>query len=95
VPVNIVQAQLLLPRHQSLASALMMGFCWGAAAFLTPAFGRIADVRSLPFALSLACAIPLAGALLGLLLPDLAPTGDASPLAEPPPFPPAVPAESE
>ncbi|MBM3498354.1 MAG: MFS transporter, partial [Armatimonadetes bacterium] len=31
VPVNIVQAQLLLPRHQSLASALMMGLCWGVA----------------------------------------------------------------
>ena len=88
VPVNIVQAQLLLPRHQSLASALMMGFCWGAAAFLTPVFGRIADVTSLPFSLSLSCIIPVLSAALALFLPDLAPTAPALTSAEPPPLPP-------
>ncbi len=89
VPVNIVQAQLLLPRHQSLASALMMGFCWGAAAFVAPLFGRIADLTSLPFALSLSCAIPALGAALALVLPDLTASRDAVPMAEPPPLPPA------
>ena len=96
VPVNIVQAQLLLPRHQSLASALMMGFCWGAAAFLAPAFGRIADLTSLPYALSLSCGIPVVGAVLALFLPDLlAPRALALTGAEPPPLPPPPLAETE
>jgi FSR family fosmidomycin resistance protein-like MFS transporter len=95
VPVNIVQAQLLLPRHQSLASALMMGFCWGAASFLTPIFGRIADVTSLPLALSLSCAIPVLGALLALFVPDLASKAQTPAVAEPPLMPPPSFAEEE
>jgi len=93
VPVNIVQAQLLLPRHQSLASALMMGFCWGAAAFLAPVFGRIADLSSLPFALSLACGTAVLGAGLALFVPDLAVSQEATPVAEPSPPAPGLPVE--
>lgn len=88
VPVNIVQAQLLLPRHQSLASALMMGFCWGAAAFVTPVIGRIADVTSLPFALSVSCTIPVLGALFALLLPEFSMPADDVASMELPPMPP-------
>jgi len=94
VPVNIVQAQLLLPRHQSLASALMMGLCWGAASFLTPVFGHIGDVSTLASALSLACVIPLLGALLGVFLPDLRSPRHVPPAVEPVPLPPPL-AEGE
>jgi FSR family fosmidomycin resistance protein-like MFS transporter len=89
VPVNIVQAQLLLPRHQSLASAIMMGFCWGAASFLAPAFGHLADERSLLFALSLCCVTPVAGAAAALFIPDLRPPAGMAAPAEPPALPPS------
>ncbi|MBM3472096.1 MAG: MFS transporter [Armatimonadetes bacterium] len=95
VPVNIVQAQLLLPRHQSLASALMMGFCWGAGAFLAPAFGRLADVTSLPFSLSLSCVLPFLGAGLALFVPDLVTPRPVRAVVEPVPLPPPPLSEDE
>ena len=95
VPVNIVQAQLLLPRHQSLASAIMMGFCWGAGAFLAPAFGRLGDVASLPFSLSLSCVLPFLGAGLALFVPDLVTPSPVQGAVEPVPIPPAPMSEGE
>ncbi len=78
LPANIAQAQLLLPTRQSLASALTMGFCWGIASLLAPVVGRIADQTTLTWALTLACAIPALGAIIGAFLPDIR-------SAEPPP----------
>jgi FSR family fosmidomycin resistance protein-like MFS transporter len=90
VPVNIVQAQMLLPSRQSLASALTMGFCWGAASFLAPIVGHIADRTTLTFALSLICAIPVAGAVLAAFLPELRSAREFLPPAEPPSLPPPL-----
>jgi FSR family fosmidomycin resistance protein-like MFS transporter len=90
VPVNIVQAQLLLPSRQSLASALTMGFCWGAASVLAPLVGHIADQTTLTFALSLVCGVPLIGALLAVSLPELRAGLEVRAAAEPPPLPPPL-----
>lgn len=89
VPVNIVQAQMLLPTRQSLASALTMGFCWGAASFLAPLVGHIADRTTLTFSLSLVCLVPIAGATAAAFLPELRPGLPLHPPAEPPSLPPA------
>jgi len=89
LPANISQAQLLLPRRQSLASALTMGFCWGMASLLAPLVGRIADRTTLTHALTLACAIPLAGAAIGAFLPDVR-SAEAPTPTDPLPVPPAI-----
>ena len=88
VPINIVQAQFLLPSRQSLASALTMGFCWGAASVLAPVVGHIADRTTLTFALSLVCVVPIAGGTLAGFLPELRPGVEVQPPAEPPSLPP-------
>ncbi|MGQ9731696.1 MAG: MFS transporter [Candidatus Zipacnadales bacterium] len=84
VPVNIVQAQLLLPRHPSLASAIMMGFCWGVASFLTPLFGHLATLSSLTITLSSVSLIPLLASVLAIFLPESGGPPSRPTISEPP-----------
>ena len=91
VPVNIVQAQMLLPTRQSLASALTMGFCWGTAAAVAPGLGYLVDhYTTLEVGLSVACVLPLIAAGLALLVPELTtgkgPVGPEPPIIPPPPI---------
>jgi len=79
LPVNIVMAQQLLPRHASTASGLVMGLAWGVGAISAKFVGNGADhlTASLGEALGLQRALDysllmvVAGAAAALLLPDL------------------------
>lgn len=69
-PVNIAQTQDLVPQGMSMASSIGMGFAWGLAGIVTPIVGWISDSSgSLVYALSLTAFLPVAGALVGLVLP--------------------------
>ena len=77
LPVNIVMAQELLPRHASTVSGLIMGFAWGVGGLGATGLGAVADYWSasmgelsgLAQALDLVPLVCLAAALLGLALP--------------------------
>jgi FSR family fosmidomycin resistance protein-like MFS transporter len=66
LPINIVMAQELLPRHASTASGLVMGLAWGVGSAATTAVGALAD-RLTP-ALGAAVALERAMGLSALLL---------------------------
>jgi FSR family fosmidomycin resistance protein-like MFS transporter len=59
LPINIVMAQELLPRHASTASGLVMGLAWGVGSFSANEVGQAAD----RFALTLGPALGLQRAL--------------------------------
>ena len=68
VTVNIVLAQQLLPKHESLASSLAMGAAWGTAGLLNYPVGMIGDQVGLPRLLDGLVMLPLATAILTLFL---------------------------
>jgi FSR family fosmidomycin resistance protein-like MFS transporter len=84
LPINIVMAQELLPRHASTASGLVMGLAWGVGSFSAKLVGNAAD----RFALTLGPALGLQRALeysalmlvvatvVALFLPDTKQRGD-------------------
>jgi FSR family fosmidomycin resistance protein-like MFS transporter len=79
LPVNIVMAQQLLPRHATAASGLVMGAAWAVGSFSATGVGALADflARSAPAAAALGRAMEwsvlllLVAAALACLLPEL------------------------
>jgi FSR family fosmidomycin resistance protein-like MFS transporter len=77
LPVNIVTAQRLLPRHATAVSGIVMGLAWGIGGLGATGLGALADhwsltlgeVSGLARALDLTPLVPLAAALLALALP--------------------------
>jgi FSR family fosmidomycin resistance protein-like MFS transporter len=77
LPVNIVMAQRLLPRHASTVSGVVMGLAWGIGGLAATGLGALADqwavtmgeVNGLARAMDLTPLVPLAGAVLALALP--------------------------
>ena len=67
--VTIAFAQELVPARASTASSLVMGLGWGVAGVLLIGFGRLADLISVPRALSIVAAVPLLAAACALALP--------------------------
>lgn len=55
-PVILAQAQEIAPANPSLASAIVMGFGWGAAGLLLIAVGNLSDHWGIVPALQIACA---------------------------------------
>jgi len=89
LPINIVMAQELLPRHASTASGLVMGLAWGLGSFVTTGIGELADrltpalgpAVSLERALDVSAILLVAAAVAALFLPE---TGrPAAPVAKP------------
>ena len=68
VTVNIVLAQQLLPKHESLASSFAMGAAWGTAGLLNYPVGMIGDLVGLPKLLDGLVMLPLATSVLTLFL---------------------------
>ena len=81
LPVNIVMAQELVPRHASTVSGVVMGFAWGMGGLAAPGLGALADhwglamgeLAGLTRAMDLIPLLPLAGAALALALPETRP----------------------
>jgi FSR family fosmidomycin resistance protein-like MFS transporter len=77
LPVNIVMAQRLLPRHASTASGLVMGSAWGLGGLAATGLGALADnwavsmgeLDGLARAMELIPLVLLAGAVLAFALP--------------------------
>lgn len=69
-PGNIVMAQELMPQRPGIAVSLITGVAWGLAQILALPLGKIAEITSLPVALSGLCLIPLIGALFILPIPE-------------------------
>jgi len=73
VPVNVVMAQELAPRHAGTVSALMMGFAWGLAGLIfIPVIGWLSDRLTMQTTMSALIVFPLIGFFLTLKLPDAA-----------------------
>jgi FSR family fosmidomycin resistance protein-like MFS transporter len=78
LPVNILMAQELAPRHAGAVSGLVMGFAWGVGGVSTTLMGALADrlteslgyVGGLARALDIMAALPLLAALLACALPE-------------------------
>ena len=68
VTVNIVLAQQLLPKHESLASSFAMGAAWGTAGLLNYPVGMLGDRIGLPKLLDGLVMLPLATSVLTLFL---------------------------
>jgi FSR family fosmidomycin resistance protein-like MFS transporter len=91
LPINIVMAQELLPRHASTASGLVMGLAWGVGSAATTAVGALADrltpalgaAAALQRAMDVSALLLLAAAVVALFLPE---TG-RPPLPAPEPVP--------
>ncbi len=72
LPVNIVMAQELVPRHASTVSGFVMGFAWGMGGLAAPGLGALADHWARPLgeaaglarAMDLIALLPLAAAVL-------------------------------
>ena len=87
LPINIVMAQELLPRHASTASGLVMGLAWGVGSFSANEVGKAADrfARTLGPAMGLQRALEysslllVAAAVAALLLPKGRPAGSGDP----------------
>ncbi len=77
LPLNIVMAQRLAPRHASTVSGLVMGFAWGIGGLSTTGLGALADhwaasmgaVAGLARAMDLMPLVPLAAAAVACALP--------------------------
>jgi len=78
LPVNIVMAQELVPRHASTVSGFVMGFAWGMGGLAAPGLGALADhwalslgdAAGLARAMDLIALLPLAAAVLATALPE-------------------------
>jgi len=68
--VSVVLGQAYLPRQPGLASGLIVGFAIGAGGVGASALGWVADQWGLTTALGISAAMPLAGFLAALFLPD-------------------------
>jgi FSR family fosmidomycin resistance protein-like MFS transporter len=81
LPLNIVMAQELVPRHASTVSGLVMGFAWGIGGLGATGLGALADhwagsmgeVAGLARAMDLMALAPLLGAVLAAALPTARP----------------------
>ena len=73
---NIILAQRVLPENTSTATGLVMGLAWGVTGLLMPLVGTVADVLSIPAALSMATSLLLPAAVLVAWLPP--PAGSAA-----------------
>jgi FSR family fosmidomycin resistance protein-like MFS transporter len=86
LPINIVMAQELLPRHASTVSGLIMGFAWGIGGLGATGLGALADhwsvsmgeLSGLARALDLIPLVCLAAAALALALPGGTPAAPAT-----------------
>ncbi|MDH7498170.1 MAG: MFS transporter [Syntrophomonadaceae bacterium] len=70
LPVMVVFAQELMPRHVGLAAGLSMGFCWGLGSLGVFFNGLLADAAGLTASFWMAVAVLAAGFLLALALPS-------------------------
>jgi FSR family fosmidomycin resistance protein-like MFS transporter len=68
--VVVAFAQELVPSRAGTASSLVMGLGWGVAGVLLIAFGKLADVITVPRALDIAVMVPLLAVGLALTLPS-------------------------
>jgi len=73
LPVNVTYAQLIAPISAATVSSLMMGFAWGTGGLSVPLVGMMADRFGIERALIVLSVLPLAAALLALLLPSQKP----------------------
>ncbi|MGH7316554.1 MAG: MFS transporter, partial [Candidatus Rokuibacteriota bacterium] len=62
--------QAYLPKHPGMASGLIVGFAIGAGGLGASVLGWVADHWGLTAALGISAAMPLAGFLAALFLPD-------------------------
>jgi len=78
LPINIVMAQELLPRHASTVSGIIMGLAWGIGGVAAVAVGTLADqwssvygqTSALARAIDFSTILPLTAGLLAILLPS-------------------------
>ncbi|MEX2223274.1 MAG: MFS transporter [Candidatus Rokuibacteriota bacterium] len=68
--VSVVLGQAYLPKHPGMASGLIVGFAIGAGGLGASVLGWVADHWGLTAALGISAAMPLAGFLAALFLPD-------------------------
>ncbi|MCZ6680519.1 MAG: MFS transporter [Candidatus Poribacteria bacterium] len=71
ITVNIVLAQQLLPKNESIASSFMMGAAWGVGGLLNTPVGMLADRFGLANVLDGLVMLPLVAAFLMILLPEM------------------------
>jgi MFS transporter, FSR family, fosmidomycin resistance protein len=69
-PGNVVMAQEFMPKSAGIAASLITGLAWGIAQILALPLGKIADLTSIPAALTGLCFLPLLGLLLLAPIPD-------------------------
>jgi len=68
--VSVVLGQAYLPRHPGMASGMIVGFAIGAGGIGATALGWVADRWGLSSALWISAAMPLAGFVAALFLPE-------------------------
>jgi FSR family fosmidomycin resistance protein-like MFS transporter len=68
--MSVVLGQAYLPRNPGMASGLIVGFAIGAGGIGASALGWVADHWGLPTALGISAAMPIAGFVAALFLPD-------------------------
>ena len=68
ISVNIVWAQQLLPRHENIASSLMMGGAWGVGGVLSIPVGMLGDRFGLEIVLDGLTVLPLVASSLMVFL---------------------------
>jgi FSR family fosmidomycin resistance protein-like MFS transporter len=68
--MSVVLGQAYLPRNPGMASGLIVGFAIGAGGLGASALGWVADHWGLTTALGISAAMPLAGFVAALFLPD-------------------------
>jgi FSR family fosmidomycin resistance protein-like MFS transporter len=68
--MSVVLGQAYLPRNPGMASGLIVGFAIGAGGIGASALGWVADHWGLTTALGISAAMPLAGIVAALFLPD-------------------------
>jgi MFS transporter, FSR family, fosmidomycin resistance protein len=68
--MSVVLGQAYLPRSPGMASGLIVGFAIGAGGIGATGLGWVADHWGLTTALGISAAMPLAGFVAALFLPD-------------------------
>jgi FSR family fosmidomycin resistance protein-like MFS transporter len=68
--MSVVLGQAYLPRNPGMASGLIVGFAIGAGGIGASALGWVADHWGLSTALGISAAMPIAGFVAALFLPD-------------------------
>jgi FSR family fosmidomycin resistance protein-like MFS transporter len=69
-PGNVVMAQEFMPGSAGIAASMITGLAWGIAQILAWPLGRVADLTSVPTALTGLALVPLLGVFLVIPIPE-------------------------